>query len=153
MALENFDNQACLCVWVRSLGDAKPLLQSLVTSIRGIVEAAMATYALTNNYTLDALKKTGLETSLEILNDAVAPVEAPLNTLVGYTAPFSDCPPVASLASAMKTVRDEVLSPVDDLRNKINQLSKAIDDSRSKMEMLNNILNFLDDISDAIDRC
>ena len=153
MALEDFDDQACLCVWVRSLGDAKPLLQGLLQSISSIVQSALVVYKLTNNYTLDNIQKQLLETSLEILDQTVAPVEIPLNTLVGYTAPFSDCPPVATLASAMKSISGTILSPVEDLRNEVKQYIKTLEDSNGTSEFLESILKSLEEVADAIDRC
>jgi hypothetical protein len=154
MALADYQNQECLCAWVRGLGiGPKQQLQNFITAAKVILQTAQAVWLLTNSDIEDIYKKELAEATLAIYQQATAPIEAALKYLVAQTSPWADCPPVATLAKNVKEVANSVLTPVRELEWEIQQYIEAIEINQSKSVYLNRLISNLDDISDAINEC
>jgi hypothetical protein len=154
MALTDFENQECLCSWITSLGTGpKQQLKAFITGARVILQTAQAMWLLVNSDFEDTYKKEAAEAALAIYQQSTQPVEAALKYLVTQTAPFADCPPVATLGKNVKAIADQVLAPVDSLEWQIQQFIEAIDLNQSKSSYFSMLLSNLSDIEDAIDNC
>jgi len=154
MALSDLENQECLCSWVNALGSGpKVQLRAFVAGARVIIEAAKVNWLLVNADYEDIAKKQGLELVLTLYRQATAPIEAPLVYLTSITAPYADCPPVATLSQTMNALKKFVLGPVKDLDREIQDYSDAIEINQATAETLDRLIGFLDDILDAIDIC
>lgn len=154
MALADYENQECLCAWVRGLGQGpKQQLENFIRAAKVILQTAQAIWLLTNSDLEDIYKKQLAEATLAIYQQATAPIDAALRYLVAQTSPFADCPPVATLAKNVKEIANTVLTPVKELEWEIKQYIEAIDINQSKSVYLSRLISNLDDLLDAINEC
>ena len=154
MALDDLENRACVCSWISILGDGpKQNLKDFIVAARAIIESYKAVWLLVNTDWQDILKKEALEVTLALYQSITDPIEAPLNYLVSQTAPFADCPPLATLNNTMRQIANTVLAPVRELEEEINDYIEAIEINQNKSEFFDNLISVLDDIEDAIELC
>lgn len=154
MALSDFDNQECLCFWLKGLGSGpKQQLKAFIQGAKVLLQAAQAIWLLVNSDLEDIYEKQLADATLAIYQQATAPVEASMKYLINQTAPFADCPPVATLGATVKKIADVVLGKVHDLEWELQQYDESIEINRAQANQLNLLIGNLDDILDAINNC
>lgn len=154
MALDDYESQACLCYWVNQLGETpKKQLKEFVQAATALIATAKTVYVLINTDYEDLFKKQAAEALLKVYQQATAPIEMKLSMLVNLTAPAADCPPVAQIASVMRNVRNTIMKPINEFEFEVEQLIDSIDESTSKIEFFDMLINSLNDIVDAIEQC
>jgi hypothetical protein len=154
MAFEDLENQECLCAWIALLGDGpKQQLALFIDAAKVLLEAAKAAYVLVYASPDEVFRKQLLEATLEIYQSATEPLEAPLEYLVSQTAPLADCPPVASIAAVMKSLRDYLLGEVDEFEYQLEQYTLALDEMQANTDFFDNLIGILEDVLDAIEKC
>ena len=154
MALSDFNDQECLCFWIKNLGSGpKQQLKAFIQGAKVILQASQVIWLMVNSDVEDIYKKQLAEATLAIYQQATAPVEAAMKYLVNQTAPFADCPPVATLGQNVKVIANRVLRDVRDTEWEIQQYSEAIAINQASNTYINQLLANLDDIMDAIDNC
>jgi hypothetical protein len=153
--LENFsmEGQGCVCLFISSLGNFKDILLALIDSVTIILRTVQASIALVPVDLSDQLTKIKLETELELIEMTVGVIEPPLGAASGYFKAWADCDPVASVSKTMDDLRDTVLKDVEERRYEIEQLIEALNLESQKIEKLNQWINQLEDLKDAITAC
>lgn len=141
-------------MWIKLLGDGpKNQLKSMITALTNMLAMYKAFWLLVNSDFEDIYKKKGMEYILKIYQQFTVPIEAELKILNKYTAPFADCPPVATVNQVSKSLVNIVIGTIQDFEFIIQQYIDAIEINQAKAEALDNMIEFLNNISDAIDQC
>jgi len=153
MGFEDFEQKQCVCDFLNALGDVKTALTSLIDGVITILNLAKATIALWPADPADRLQLLELQTELQVLETAVAPITQPFNMIQPYLNLFGDCPGIASVAKTLTDVRNMILEPVEEYEAEVNAMIESLNLETLKIERLNNLIDQLQSVRDAIDLC
>ena len=153
MAAPKFENQECFCAYIAMLGPFKDQLLTLLQTIRLLIEPVQAAYLLTNYSLEDEARKLVLNTALEVMDQAVGVVEAPLKILESKSKAWADCPPVANLSTIFRKTREFVLKDVYETRWQIKQLEHETNKTNNTNGEIDRLLVLLDEFTSAIENC
>jgi len=153
MAFSDFEHKECACDFVQNLESFKDTFVTFIDATIALLTTIKAAIALWPADLGDQVKKVGLEASLLALETIMAPIEAPFALVNNYFRPYSDCPPVVTVASTVNSVRDAVLGPFEEAKQDIEDYTAALDLEGTKVAKLDMWINQLQDFKDAITFC
>jgi hypothetical protein len=153
MAFEDFDEKQCVCDLLDALGDVKTVFTSLLDAVTTILTTVKAAIALWPEDPADRLLLLGLQAELEVLALAAEPIVTPLNLLQAYFNQFGDCPGISTVGSTLADFYNMVLGAYEEKEEKINAMIEALDLEGSKIDRLDDIINQLDSVKEAIELC
>ncbi len=153
MAESKIEDNACLCAWINILGDFLAPLTALIDSSIAIFTVIKVTLALVPTNLTDQLKKIRYEIELAFIEQTVALIEAPLGIVGRYARPYADCDPVAALIAANEKVREFLVADIEERRFEVEQFIAAIDRENLKIEEIDNIIDVLTEMKNAIEIC
>ena len=153
MAAPKFENIECFCAFVATVGPLKDTLLLLLQTTRTSLEAAQAVYLLTNYSLEDQARKLILDIALEVMDQSIGVVEAPLKILESKTKIWSDCPPVSNLSTLFRKTREFVLRDAYETRFQIKQINHEINSTNNTTSSIDRMLNMIDEFTSAIQDC
>ena len=153
MGIENFENKECFCAFVGTLGPLKDEIVTLMQTARSILEAVQAGYMMTNFSLEDEARKLLVQSTIEILDQIVAPIEAPLAILESKTKMWADCPPVQNLSTVFRKTKEFVVKPLDDLRFDLKQLEHESNKTSNINGGIARVLTLMDEFIDFMQEC
>lgn len=151
--VSNTNVSDCICTFAEALGPAKATLIAFIDSAIALLQAAKIAEQLASFSLEDYTRKVLLEITLLYYQTLVAEVAAGVNVAVGFTARFSDCPPVAGFSRKVKSLRDDFLGPLYEQEYEIQQYIEAINDKAKKVQQIQKIIDWFNILKDAIDVC
>lgn len=153
MAFQDFTDKECACDFVQNLESFKDTFVAFLDSAIAILTTIKAAVALWPADLGDQVKKAGLEASLVAFDVVMAPIKEPFAYVTNYFRPYSDCPPVATVAGKVTWLRNLLLSPFEDAQQEIEDYKEGLNLESSKIEQLDMAINMLKDFKDAITLC
>jgi hypothetical protein len=153
MGFTDFENHECVCSFINNLGAFKDTFIGMLDTSIGLLRAAQAAAALWPADFGDRLELLELEAELVAVQVAISAVAPPLEFVSNYFRPYADCPPMATAAQTIATVKDTILKPIRDLEDEINQKKDALDLEGSKIQKLQMWIDQLEDLKDAVNYC
>jgi hypothetical protein len=143
----------CVCVFAEKLGPAKQTLITFIQSLIAILQTLKAYLLLTNFSIEDELRKLAYQAELAFLKSIAGEIIAGFNTVLGLSNSFSDCAPIGSLSRIVRRSRDEVVAPIYEEEFEVEQLIAAIDRKKRQASKIQNWIDWLNALMDAIDAC
>jgi len=153
MAESKLEDNACLCAWISFIGDFKDPLLALIDSSIAIFTVIKVTLALVPTNLTDQLKKLRYEAELALIEQTVAVIEAPLGYVSRYARPYADCDPVSTLIKVNNSIREWLVSDIEERRFEVEQFIAAINRESLKIEEIDQIIDVLTEIKNAIEIC
>lgn len=153
MAFDDFDDQQCVCDFIEALGDVKTAFTSLIDSAIAVLTTAKIAISLWPEDPADRVRLLGLQAELQVLSTVVEPVATPFTLLQAYFNQFGDCPGIGSVGKTLAEVRDTILGPFEEREAAINDMIEALNLESSKIERLENLIDQLQSVKDAIELC
>jgi hypothetical protein len=153
MASTNFLEKECACSFVQNLGAFKDTFTGLIDAAITVLRTAQATIALWPADLGDQLKRIEYEAEVTAIEAVMAPLAAPFSLVSNYLRPYADCPPIATAAGTINKVRNTVLDPLTKQKEEIQMLIDALNLEGTKIEQLQNMIDQLNDLKDAIVYC
>lgn len=153
MAFGDFKDPQCVCDFLSGLGDLKTAYVGLIDAGIALLTTAKAAIALWPEDPADKLRLFELQAELEVLKVVAKPIDTPLAILQSYFNVYGDCSGIASAGKAIKDFRDLILGPFDEGEAEINAMIDALDLEASKVERLDDLIEQLQAVKDAIELC
>jgi hypothetical protein len=153
MGFGDFKDPQCVCDFLNGLGDLKTSFIALIDAGISLLTTVKAAIALWPEDPADRLHLIELQAELNIWETISKPIDTPFVVLQSYFSLYGDCSGVASAVKAIKGFRDTILGPVEEREDEINDMIESLDLEASKVQRLDDIIDQLQAVKDAIDLC
>ena len=147
------DLEKCICGFAKLLGPTKATIVGLIDALVAQLYAIKVIIQLANVDLEDLARQQALELLLESVDLVLVPVEAPFSIVLGYTKPFSDCPPVNNFAKIVKQVKNYVFGAVYEAYYEAEQYLEAMESKDREIDYIDRMIDALQNIKDALEQC
>lgn len=153
MAFDDFSNKDCACDFYNNIGDFKTAFIGLLDGAIGILMTTKAALLLVPADFSDQLKKLELEAELTVIESTLITVDGPFMLIQAYLKPYSDCDGIQSVAKTINNVRNDILGPVDERKQEIEDLIEELNLEGTKIKKIDNWIEQLEAIKEAVELC